>query len=242
MILHVLPGDSLLETFKATGIAGDVAVCREALVDGDLSGETLPDFWETRAKALIGADVESRDEYHENVVREFAKLTAMQSGSEINLWFEYELFCQVNMWFCLSLMKDSAADIFRVAPVIRSEADVWEGFGSMPPEDLRKCFSARGQMTSSDMQLGDELWNAFRNHDHADLDRLSKTESPAFPRLREVCQAAIEKDARPKLIVNEIVQEGETKFENVFREFRQRAGVYGYGDTQVKRIWQELFV
>src|SRR4051812_25223495 len=101
MILHVLPGDATVAPFKASEIEGDIAVCREALVDGDLSGETLPEFWETRARSLIGSDDRSREEYHENVVHEFAKLTALQSGSEINLWFEHELFCQANMWFCL---------------------------------------------------------------------------------------------------------------------------------------------
>ena len=28
----------------------------------------------------------------------------------------------------------------------------------------------------------------------------------------------------------------------IFREFKSRAGEYGYGDAQVKKIWQSLLI
>lgn len=241
MILHVLPGDAIVGVFSAANIDGDVAVCREALVDGDLSGDTLPEFWETRAR-VHGQTPDAERDYHEHVVREFAKLTALQSGSEINLWFEYELFCQVNMWFCLSLLADSPAEIFRVEPVILPEDALWDGFGNMTADDLKRCFEARLTMSQADLQLGAKLWSAYRAGDHAELERLSRTESPAFPKLREVCVAATERSTRPKQILADIKRDGETEFDKVFLEFKARAGEYGYGDTQVKKIWEELFV
>ncbi|MEO8572378.1 MAG: DUF1835 domain-containing protein [Pyrinomonadaceae bacterium] len=242
MILHVLPGDASVDRFKAAGIQGDVAVCREALIEGDLSGDTLPEFWENRAKFLAAEYPGARDSYHENVVREFAKLTALQSGSEINLWFEYELFCQTNMWFCLDLLRESAADIFRVAPTVLLENEVWDGFGNLSPDDMRKCFAARVGLSLDDIELGASLWFAYRDRDHNELERLSLSESSAFPKLREVCLAAIDKESRPKEIVGEIIRGGETDFEKVFREFKAKAGAYGYRDAQVKKIWRELIV
>ena len=242
MNLHVLPGDATVETFKASGIEGDIAVCRECLVVGDVSGSTLSEFWENRARYLSGENPEAGTGYHENVVREFAKLTALGSDSEINLWFEYELFCQVNMWFCLSLLAESTADIFRVAPVTLSEANTWDGFGNLTPDDLKECLDARVKFSRDDIDLGTRLWSAFRTANHAALEQLSKIESPAFPKLREVCLAAIEKDSRPKRIIGEIIQDGENNFATIFSEFRSRAGEYGYGDPQVKEIWQQLLV
>ncbi len=242
MILHVLPGDAIVENFKAAGIDGEIAVCRETLVEGDVSGNTLPEFWENRARFLSPEFPDTENDYHETVVREFAKLTALQSGSEINLWFEYELFCNVNMWFCLSLVSGSTADIFRVAPVVVSEADIWNGFGRVPPDGLKKCYAARIPLSPDDIILGGDLWQAYRKADHAELERLSMSQSPAFPRLREVCQAEIAKQSRPLEIVAQIIRDGKTEFSDVFREFKTRAGVYGFGDTQVKRIYQKLLV
>ena len=242
MKLHMLPGDATVATFEASGIEGDIAVCRECLVVGDVSGSTLSEFWENRARFLSDENPEAGTSHHENVVREFAKLTALGSDSEINLWFEYELFCQVNMWFCLSLLADSTADIFRVAPVTLPEAKTWDGFGNLTPDDLKRCFNARVKFSRTDIDLGTRLWSAFRTADYAALEQLSTIESPAFPKLREVCLAAIEKDTRPRRVIGEIIHDGENDFATIFREFRSRAGEYGYGDTQVKEIWQQLLI
>jgi hypothetical protein len=240
MILHVLPGDSLVNTFKASGIEGDIAICRECLVEGDVTGATLPEFWETRARFLAGQYGETADDYHETVVREFAKLTALQSGSEINLWFEYELFCQTNMWFCLSLLSNSTADIFRVAPATLSDDEIWEGFGGMSVDDLRACFARRIKLTDDEIKLGADLWSAYRNRDSRRLAELSTQESSAFPKLKEVAIAAIEKESLPLQILDEIVREGKSNFSEVFLEFKSRAGVYGYGDSQVKNLLAKI--
>jgi hypothetical protein len=146
------------------------------------------------------------------------------------------------MWFCLSLLEESTADIFRVAPVTLAEADTWDGFGNLTPDDFKKCFDARVKFSRSDIELGARLWSAFRTEDYATLERLSSTESPVFPKLREACLAAIEKESRPKQIVTEIIQNGEADFSVIFKEFRARAGEYGYGDSQVREIWQKLLV
>ena len=242
MILHVLPGDAIVDKFKAAEIEGEIAVCRESLIEGDISGETLPAFWENRARFLAAEYPDAKNDYHEKVVGEFSRLSALKSGSEVNLWFEYELFCQTNMWFCLSLLADSTADVYRVAPVTLSEAETWDGFGNLTPDELKECFAARVKVSRSDIRLAEHLWSAYRIHDHKKLEDLSMIESPAFPKLREVCVAAIEKGSRPKKIVGDIMQEGENEFDKIFLEFKARAGEFGYGDVQVKKIWQDLLV
>jgi len=242
MILHVLPGDTIVGAFNASAIEGEVAVCRECMVVGDVSGDTLPEFWQNRERYVAGEYPDAGGDYHETVVREFAKLTALSSGSEINLWFEYELFCQTNMWFCLSLLTESTADVFRVEPSVLFDDHVWDGFAGLGPNDLKKCFDARVKLSPADVELGANLWTAYRHRDYARLEKLSRTQSPAFPKLREVCVAAIEKESRPKEIITEIIQGGKTDFDKIFLEFKKKAGVYGYGDAQVKTICYELLV
>ncbi|HSU24343.1 MAG TPA: hypothetical protein VLI65_00045, partial [Pyrinomonadaceae bacterium] len=61
----------------------------------------------------------------------------------------------------------------------------------------------------------------------------------AFPYLDEVGRAAAEVDSKPLQIVREIKREGKRDLKEVFPEFRRRAGVYGFGDTQVKRLMEE---
>lgn len=236
MIYHVLPGDSLVPEFKKTAIDGDVIVCRECLIVGDVDAETLPEFWEQRARFVLFEYGEDEFEYHDKVADELAKLADLDADDEVNLWFEYELFCSVNMWFCLSLLSETNATVYRVEPAALSEEDRWSGFGKLNAADLQDCFDARTLLTRDDIALGAELWNAYRKNDHDRLKQLSTAASPAFPYLAEVCAAAVEKDTRPAEILAEIEFEGKTDFDEIFAEFTRRAGVFGLGDLQVRRL------
>lgn len=240
MKIHVLPGDALAESFKESGIKGDVVVCRECLIEGDLKAESLDGFWRVRAEFIDGAYGDADNSYFQNVAGEFKKLVKNAEGGEVNLWFEYELFCQVNMWFCLFLLSGKETEIYRVAPAVRSEEDIWKGFGRLEKEDLQKCFKQRIKFTESDILLGKNLWKAYQDKDFDNLRKLSLTDSECFPKLKEVCAAEIEKQTRPKKTLEKIISAGETDFGKIFEQFASVEGVYGFGDAQVKRILQEI--
>ncbi|MEO6052104.1 MAG: DUF1835 domain-containing protein [Pyrinomonadaceae bacterium] len=236
MIYHVMPGDAVAGEFRKTGIAGDVIVCRECLLVGDVDAETLPEFWEKRARFILSDYGEDEIVYHETVADEMAKLADLDADAEVNLWFEYELLCSVNMWFCLWLLAETEATVYRVEPIVRTNADIWKGFGKLDTADLQKCFDARKKHSADDVKLGANLWHAYRRGDHSRLRTLATTDSTAFPHLKEVVEAEIEKDTKPKQVIDEITNEGITEFTDVFAEFTLRAGVYGFGDTQVERL------
>ena len=236
MNFHVLPGDSLLETFKRSGIGGEVVVCREAFVAGDLDGDTLEQLWDRRAN-FVGIEYSGDPiDYREKVAGELERLLDVGAGDEVNLWFEYELFCSVNMWFCLDLLKNSEAKTFRVAPLNTSPDEIWEGFGKHSESDLIECLDARDEFSEKDVEIGGRLWNAYRTHDAATINELGGYRSPRYPFLKEVCDAAAEVDRRPVEIVRELQAGGFRDIETLFPEFRKRAGVFGFGDAQVESL------
>lgn len=242
MKVHVLPGDALAAEFAETGIGGETIVCREALVDGDVSAASLDDFWRVRARFVEKNYGEAPEKYRAGVIAEFERLQdlAAAPAAEINLWFEHELFCQANFWFCLAFLSESGAKIYRVAPVVRNENDIWKGFGGLRAADLEKCFAGRIALSPADVRRGADLWRAFQTGDFELLEKLSETESAAFPHLEEVCRAAAEKGSRPKEVLESIIAEGKTDFAEIFPAFSARAGVYGFGDAQVQRILAQL--
>jgi hypothetical protein len=240
MIYHVLPGDAQVEEFRKTGIEGELIVCREALIYGPVDADDIDQFWNERARFIVGEYGEDEIAYHDNVARDLAKLLDVEVGDEINLWFEYELFCSVNMWFCLSLLKDTGADVYRVEPIGLDEEDRWNGFGKFTSDDLKAAFELRTKLSTEDIDLGASLWDAYRKKDVDKLRELAAGEHDAFPCLGEVAAAAAEEDIRPREIVREVVAGGETEFENIFTEFKKRAGVYGYGDVQVQKLVDQL--
>jgi len=236
MSYHVLPGDSLVAEFAKTGIGGDVIVCRECLIVGDVNADILPEFRDQRARFILSDYGEDEIVYHETVADELAKLLDLDEDAEVNLWFEYELFCSVNMWFCLWLLHETGAAVYRVEPVVLSKEDRWSGFGKLTAEDLKTCYDRRKYFTTEEIELGADLWNAYRKGDSAKLTELSSAQSPCFPYLAEVCQAAIDKDTRPAEILAEIDVTGKQELEEIFPEFTRRGGVYGLGDLQVQKL------
>ncbi|MBV9216537.1 MAG: hypothetical protein JO053_10195 [Acidobacteria bacterium] len=240
MIYHVLPGDAQVSEFQKTKIDGEIIVCREALIDGPIDADSIDEFWHQRASFILSEHGDDEIEYHEKVADPLNKLTELTGEDEVNLWFEYELFCSVNMWFCLSLLEGTGAAVYRVEPIGLDEEDRWNGFGKFTAEEMLAAYELRTKLSDDDIKLGADLWRAYSKGDLAELTTLGKTESLAFPYLSEVTAAAAEQDIRPLEAVREIIAGGETDFAEIFAEFKKRAGVYGYGDTQVQKLIDQL--
>ena len=98
---HILNGDILKEQFP--DISGELIVARECLVDGDVNGKNLAELYNSRAK-FISKNYRgySIRDYYEKTVPEFQKIQDIPENSDINLWFEDDLFCQVNLWFVVT--------------------------------------------------------------------------------------------------------------------------------------------
>lgn len=240
MIYHVLPGDAQVEEFKKTGIEGELIVCREALSHGPIDAPDLETFWDERARFIVGEYGEDEIAYHDSVARELVRLQDLSDGDQVNLWFEYELFCSVNYWFCLSLLRGSSADVYRVEPIGLDEENRWDGFGNFMADALKASYELRTKLAPMDVELGSELWEAYRQKSATRLRDLSESERDGFAYLGEVAAAAAEEDIRPLEILREIRAGGETDFGEIFAEFRKRSGVYGYGDLQVQRLLDQL--
>ncbi|HZY80357.1 MAG TPA: hypothetical protein VFE50_12595 [Cyclobacteriaceae bacterium] len=246
MIYNILNGDSLAHSFPDAKIPGETIVFREALIDGSLSGNTLPDFYRSRAKFLGVTEAE----YYEKVESEFEKITNAANNSEFNLWFEYDLFCQVNMWFVISLIN-SLPITKKVYVVYTSHLDkndklFWNGFGPANADDLKVCFEDRILLSNADLQSGEALWTAYKTNNLDELTHLGESQSAAFPYLAEVIQAHIERfpkdgtNGRPEKVIEDITKNITTDFSKVFKEFWNRESIYGFGDTQLKPIYDKV--
>ncbi len=240
MIYHVLPGDAQVEDFKKTSIPGEVIVFREAFISGPLDAEDTNEFWDQRARFILSEYGEDEIVYHEKVADGILRLSEVEADDEVHLWFEFELFCSVNLWYCLNELKDSGAPIFRVAPINLEPDDVWKGFGEHGPDELAAAFESRVPVSQDDLEHGAKLWEAFRRRKGPDLRKLADYRSPAMPFLKEVAEAASEIDSQPLHVVREIKSEGFATIDEVFPEFKKRAGVYGFGDLQVERLLDSI--
>jgi len=107
-ILHILNGDSTLAKFTKTSIQGQCMVWREVLTQGPLFYSLDSElFWEMRSQFMEKAYGAKLAGYRRKVISEFNKLKKFK-GDEIVLWFEYDLFCQVNFMAIMSYLLKSS--------------------------------------------------------------------------------------------------------------------------------------
>lgn len=247
MVYHILNGDCLAEQLNQTSIQGQQIVCAECLVEGDVSGDPLSEFWETRAKFISESYSASREEYFTKVVTAFDTILSLPEDAEVNLWFENDLFCQVNMWFVLSLIADRPPKaLYRVFPVIDSPTDQWKGFGASDTQMLEMAYQSRVLINPQDIQLGASLWIAYKRGELETLKELSRQPFGAYQQLQDVVQAHIDRfpghhrPGRPEKAIRQLIEQTSTEFDIVFTEFSKQHGIYGFGDTQVRQIYDKI--
>jgi len=240
MAFHILNGDALKEQFPAT-ITGEKIVFRECLVDGPVKADSLPEFYQLREHYLsqhYGA--EQQPAYNSYVVSEFEKILNIPEGSEVNLWFEDDLFCQVNLWFCIHLLRNKAVKLCLVRPNQLSPY----GFGAYSTEELVLLFSQRSKILS--IELWNRLWNSYESQSIETLFWIAG-QLVEYPFLFEAAKAHADRLVvgvtwgRPQQTLIKIMEElGTDEFGPIFQEFTKREPIYGFGDLQVHRLYQEV--
>ena len=240
---HVLNGDALSAQFPE-GIEGERIVARECLVDGPVGGKDLDTFFQTRAAFLNEAYGDSAmEDYLSGTVSEFQKIMGLPKGALLCLWFEDDLFCQVNFWFVCWLIHQytNEVEVF----LIRPEGALQYGFGGLGQAALKEAYHNRQAIT--DVASIAALWIFYCNGDTQSLLESGKKLERTYPFILPAIEAHLErlpsKDSpgRPvtslKAIINDL---NTTEFGPVFRAFNERESIYGYGDLQVKHLFDKI--
>ena len=238
---HILNGDCLKEQFPRA-LKGSQIVTRECLVDGPVEGKSWDDFFERRANFISENYAETvRKDYYKITVSEFKKMLAIPENSEVTLWFEDDLFCQVNFWFVLYLLKEKNLQLFLVRPSEHSQY----GFGKYDQKGLMELFQHRKRIQPNTEIV--KLWEYYKANDLQKLKDSANLLQNEFPFILLAVEAHLARIpsensvGKPKFTLQTIMDELQTKdFGKVFNEFNKRESIYGFGDLQVKRLFDEV--
>ncbi len=241
---HILNGDALKAQFPIDKIEGHFIICRECLIDGTIQGDALMEFWDNRANFIEKRYGKTR-RYNDYILPEFQKILMLAPNEVVNLWFGDDLFCQMNLCFIVYLMDiiGHRDNIY----LVKAQRDNWNEFGEMSEEELVTAYENRQAMKASEFQLMLACWEAFQQNNFAQLQTLANTKTTNFPLLQEVIQAHIDRFpvdgalGRPQRQLMAIQAQLQTDdFGLIFQQFTKDAGIYGFGDSQVKAMFDEL--
>jgi hypothetical protein len=245
-ILHILNGDSTLKSFEQTGIEGDTMIWPEALSEGPLEESiSSADFWENRSKWICETFNETPDNYQKGIIDQLATLN--DSYEEINLWFEFDLHCQVNLLGVMNFLKQktdlSAPAIYLICPAKFPGKKTFRGMGELNAEELEYLYdNIRVQLSEIDFAIATEAWSIYVKHDAEKLKEfLSRTD---FWASLHLLKPALEAHVK-RLQVNEnglnyieqklldIYKSGRKTRHKIYKAFWKTEKIYGMGDVEI---------
>ena len=240
---HILNGDALLDRFP-NSISGDKIVLRECLVDGPVQSDSLNELYEIRARFLEGLieDFNPKD-YWKDAVTEFEKIQSIPSGSAVFLWFEDDLFCQVNLWFACHLLYNHTEQlkVFLKRPEILTQF----GFAAYDSSGLVKLFEEQTEFPY--LEICAKLWSAYANNDLQLLQDIAATVPEHYSFMKAAVKLHLDRlpngddNGKPEEVLKAILEEiGNKDFSLIFKRFSEELYAYGHGDLQVKRLIRSL--
>jgi len=240
---HILNGDALQQQWPSS-IQGKQIVARSCLVEGPVKASSLQALFDIRASFIHQSYSDySVADYYRISVSSFSQIQNIPDKAEVCLWFEDDLFCQVNCWFVLYLLLSSGNN--HELSLIRPQQHTQYGFGGLSKDDLATLYS--NKVSLGGFELWGQLWPLYQAGLLEDLSRVGELLYPQYPFVLEAIKAHIARIptknslGRPKELLFEIKQELATnQFGPIFKAFCERAPEYGFGDLQVKRLLEDL--
>jgi hypothetical protein len=241
-VIHILNGDALGDQFPKN-LPGKTLVFRECLIEGPKKVVGFKAFFDSRATYLSDTyDPKIKESYSLELSVPLMRLVTGVMPSEVVLWFEEDLFCQTNFWFvCYFLLNSGFGGKVSWA---KPSGTARYNFGLLSKESLTTVFENRLLI---DVAKIAPLWQAYSIDDSDELIRLvrelpdlSEYIIPAASAYHDMNTSTVEQ-SRPYLSLLEIIKTLKTThFGKVFMAFCQKEAVYGLGDLQVKRIFDEV--
>ena len=146
--------------FQQAEIEGDIVVWREVLVEGPVAGDIQePEFWKNRKTFIELAYTKNYDEF---VLTEIDKLQDLGKYKEVVLWFEYDLFCHVNMLGCLTFIDHPNSSLICLGDEFGGK---FQGLGEIDPSDYSTLYLKRKTLSLTDISYAREAWMIFQNKD-----------------------------------------------------------------------------
>src|SRR5258707_14070573 len=155
-MLHIHNGDSAAGTAKKSDIPGEHLAWREALVCGPTPGNlSIDEFCQLREQHLADAYGANLERTEQELLAQEETLARFSDHEEVVLWFEHDLFCQVQLIYLLHRFAQTELGKTRLSLICINEfpgVEGFRGFGEVNEEQLSTLFPQRQEVTRPQLE------------------------------------------------------------------------------------------
>ena len=182
-LLHVTNGESAGNTLRQTGLGGAVLPWQDVLHDGPVPDcLARPSCFGLARRSSPSAAGAPRSTIRSSLERRDRQLReALRDGRSLVLWFEHDLYDQLQLLDVLALahglegsLESIVVDDFPGKPSFR-------GLGELTPDELETLWPARREVTAETLAEAAAAWAAFRAPEPVALAELAVRGSEELP-------------------------------------------------------------
>ena len=249
--LHITNGDNFTLRLQSLDVKGDIITWREMLCEGKTETNVGSEsFWKTRFDFLHKNYNVSKSWFVEKTLKEYRSLCNHKQQDQIILWFEYDLFCQINLLAVISWLKTHRrhAEISLICSGNEDDTGRLYGLSELSDEQLMTRYRNRTILTQDDIEYADYVWQLYCSDNPIRLENLTDFENYQFDYLSEALVAHLKRFPSIKNGLNElenrllelsVLDKPKTK-KALLGSMLKNQGRYGFGDSQYERILGSL--
>lgn len=241
--LHITNGDSLNDRLTSMDIPGDFAVWREMLCEGKTVANLASDaFRKARIAFFKKKYPDQVGLYDDQFGSQLAIIAEAHQYDDVVLWFEYDLFCHINMLACISFLRACGykGNTYLVCSGWVDGEKELKALGELTDVQLKEHYTQKVLLDNHDLFLADDLWRLYCSNDHLKL-KPQRAKDSNFKYLSNCISAHKERFPHLKTGLNTL----ETNMLRLIRKYEIHSerqlcgymlnyqGYYGYGDAQI---------
>lgn len=185
-MLHITNGESV--SLPDAGLGGAVVYWKDVLHEGPVPSLPLEELSPVRAEFISRAFGGSGDNARADFEQRDAALRGFRNHDEVILWFEHDLYDQLQLIQILDYLADKPLGTTQLSLV---QADTY--LGHMRPDQLAALFSTRHTVTPDELEAAARAWTAFCSPDPGALAVMAASDNtPALPFLNAALRRHLE--------------------------------------------------
>ena len=192
-LLHVTNGESAGNTLRQTGLGGAVLPWQDVLHDGPVPNVSRAELLRVRATFLSECGWGRRGTIRSSLERRDRQLrAALRDGRRLVLWFEHDLYDQLQLLDVLALAQGLGESLESIVVDAFPGKPSFRGLGELTPDELETLWPRRREVTAAMLVEAADAWAAFRAPDPVRLAELATRGSEQLPFLAAALERLLE--------------------------------------------------
>ena len=246
--LHITNGSVLTNYLVELEFPGEILTWEELLCEGPtiehINSEEFLDIRQKFLREFYQIEVDLN-----KVEQDINVLNNTEDFSEIILWFEYDLFCHINLIGVINLIiqKKINLPLYLVCSGRIHGVNELKGLAELSASQLKAHYKARVRLTADDKDLARTIWQLYNGKDH-NLIKPYIVKHSSFEYLSNCLKAHLQRFPNTEnglseleLNILRIINCRDIHSKNHLLGYALNfQGFYGYGDMQFERIIERL--